>query len=117
MRVALHEVAHSRAGDKGTLTTLSLIPYDERDYPALREAVTAESVEAHLSDRVTAPVTRFELDGLTTLLFVCPRLPGDSVTTSLHLDAHGKSLSSALLELAVDIDSINRPRADGGPHE
>jgi hypothetical protein len=109
VRVTLYDVAHSRAGDKGTLTTLSLIPYDERRYAALREAVTAARVEAHLSDRVTVPVTRYELDGLSTLLFVCPRLPGDSVTTSLHLDAHGKSLSSALLEMTVDIDNTDVP--------
>jgi hypothetical protein len=115
MKVTLHDVAHSRAGDKGTLNTLSLIPYDERWYPVLRRAVTAERVGAHLGDRVTVPVTRYELDNLTTLLFVCRRMPGDSVTTSLHLDGHGKSLSSALLEMTVDIDDDDAP--DNGRRE
>ena len=49
-------------------------------------------------------MTRHELDALGTLLFVCRRPPGDSVTTSLHLDGHDKSLSSALLEMTLDID-------------
>ncbi len=37
----LKEIAHSRAGDKGNISTLSLIPYQESDYPYLVEEVTA----------------------------------------------------------------------------
>jgi hypothetical protein len=111
VRICLYDVAHSRAGDKGTLNTVSLIPYEEAWYPALRGAVTAERVGTHLADRITMPVTRYALDGLATLLFVCQRLPGDSVTTSLHLDGHGKSLSSALLELVVESDAPPMPCA------
>ncbi|MBV2363294.1 hypothetical protein ACFPZ0_25825 [Streptomonospora nanhaiensis] len=103
MRVRLHEVAHARAGDKGNLNTISLIPYDPAWYPALCAAVTPEAVAAHLADRVAGPVVRHRLDNLAALIFVCPRAPEDTVTTSLHLDAHGKSLSSALLELEVEV--------------
>lgn len=109
MRVTLYDVAHSRAGDKGTLNTVSLIPYDDSWYTTLRRVVTAERVGEHLGDRITPPVKRYELDGLHTLLFICRRRPGDSVTTSLYLDAHGKSLSSALLEMTVEVDDVIRP--------
>lgn len=103
MKVVLHDVAHARAGDKGTLNTVSLTPYDLENYPALVRAVTAERVAEHLADRIDAVVARYTMDNVSTLLFVCRRRPGDSVTTSLYADGHGKALSSALLELVVEL--------------
>ncbi|GAB3213827.1 AtuA-related protein [Marinactinospora thermotolerans] len=104
MRVRLYDVAHSRSGDKGNLTTLSLIPYDPAWYPALCASVTAEAVAEHLSWRVTGEVVRHRMDNVGALVFVCRRADEDTVTTSLYLDAHGKSLSSALLELCVQVE-------------
>lgn len=103
MRVALHDIAHSRAGDKGQLVTLSLVAYNPAWYPVLRDAVRPDRVWAHLSERVTGNVTRHELPGLGTLMFVCSRSTTDSVTTSLHIDGHGKTMSSALLEMEIDV--------------
>jgi hypothetical protein len=103
MKVALYDIAHSRAGDKGQLVTLSLIPYDASWYPTLRELVSTGSVREHLKDRVIGEVTRHEMPRLSALMFVCSRNATDSVTTSLHLDGHGKTLSSALLEMEIDV--------------
>jgi hypothetical protein len=47
-------------------------------------------------------VRRYELPQLRALQFVCERALSGGVTTSLALDAHGKSLSFALLEMAVE---------------
>jgi hypothetical protein len=52
MKIKLYEIAHSRAGDKGNTSTLSLIPYLAEDYPLLCEKVTAEAVKLHLQDMV-----------------------------------------------------------------
>jgi hypothetical protein len=111
MTVTLYDIAHARTGDKGTLNTVSLIPYDERWYPVLRELVTAELVAEHLRERYPGGVIRYEMDNVSTLIFVCRRLPGDTVTTSLYLDTHAKSLSSALLELKIqsEIDPTLAP--------
>ncbi|WP_433170226.1 AtuA-related protein [Actinoallomurus sp. CA-150999] len=111
MKVRLAEVAHSRAGDKGTLVTLSLIPYDPRHYPDLCRLVTAEVVRDHLAGRVHGHVLRHEMPNLPALLFVCRRDPDDTVTASLYLDTHAKSLSSALLELIVDLPDTPEGRS------
>ena len=37
----LWEIAHSRTGDKGNISNISLIAYDPKDYEMLREKVTA----------------------------------------------------------------------------
>jgi hypothetical protein len=99
----LAKIAHSRAGDKGNTLILSLIPYDEKDYPILVKEVTAERVKNHLSFQLKGDVIRYELPELKALLFTCFDALASGVTTSLALDAHGKSLSYALLEMEVDV--------------
>ena len=97
----LHELAHCRAGDKGDTSILSLIAYRAEDYPLLAERVTADAVRKHLRGIVLGEVRRYELPALWALQFVCDRSLHGGVTTSLALDAHGKSLSYALLEMNV----------------
>lgn len=97
----LFEIAHSRAGDKGNIVNLSLIPFDEADYEFLYERVTAEVVKKHLQGIVEGKVIRYELPNMKAFNFVCYDSLLGGVTTSLAIDAHGKSLSSALLELEI----------------
>ncbi|HTJ06085.1 MAG TPA: hypothetical protein VL624_12120 [Caldimonas sp.] len=97
----LRELAHSRAGDKGDTSNLSLIAYDARHYEHLRRHVTAAAVRAHLAGIVAGDVVRYELPQLGAFNFVLAGALGGGVTRSLALDAHGKSLSSALLELEI----------------
>jgi hypothetical protein len=97
----LHELAHCRAGDKGDTSILSLIAYRAEDYPLLADRVTVDAVRRHLQGIVLGEVRRYELPALWALQFVCDRSLNGGVTTSLALDAHGKSLSYALLEMSV----------------
>jgi len=97
----LHELAHCRAGDKGDTSILSLIAYRAEDYPLLVERVTVDAVRKHLQGIVLGEIRRYELPGLWALQFVCEQSLSGGVTTSLGLDAHGKSLSYALLEMNV----------------
>jgi hypothetical protein len=102
MKRKLHEIAHARAGDKGNTTILSLIAYRAEDYPLLVARVTAQSVKQHFAGIVAGEVTRHELPNLLALQFVGQHALAGGVTTSLALDAHGKSLSSALLEMEIE---------------
>ena len=101
----LREIAHSRTGDKGNTSNISVIAYDPRDYPLLREQVTADRVRAHFAGVVEGEVVRYELPKIAALNFVMGQTLGGGVTRSLALDAHGKSLSSALLDLEIE-DSL-----------
>jgi hypothetical protein len=51
---------------------------------------------------VEGEVVRYELPNIAALNFVMDRALGGGVTRSLALDAHGKSLSSALLDLDIE---------------
>ena len=97
----LRTIAHARAGDKGDISNISVIAYDPRDYPLLERHVTAERVEAHFSDLVRGEVVRHALPGLGALNFVLRGALGGGVTRSLALDAHGKCLGSAILDLEI----------------
>ncbi|MCG3088049.1 hypothetical protein [Sporosarcina cyprini] len=103
MKRKLYEVAHSRAGDKGDVLMLSLIPYDERLYESLCNSVTAERVKHHLRHIVKGEVVRYEMPNISALQFVCQNALLGGVTTSLGMDTHGKTLSYALLEMEVDL--------------
>src|SRR3974390_199748 len=97
----LRELAHSRTGDKGNTSNISLIAYDPKDYERLRGYVTAERVKAHFADIVHGEVVRYELPKIAALNFVMHDALGGGVTRTLALDIHGKSLSSGLLELEI----------------
>ena len=97
----LREIAHGRAGDKGNTCNISVIAYDPRDYPLLAREVTAVRVRELFGGNVKGDVVRYELPQLGALNFVMTLALGGGVTRSLALDAHGKSLSFALLNLEI----------------
>jgi hypothetical protein len=100
--VKLREIAHCRTGDKGNISNISVIAYDAKDYPLLLEQVTADRVKTHFAGVVAGEVVRYELPNLAALNFVMDQALGGGVTRSLALDGHGKSLSSALLDLDIE---------------
>ena len=86
----LWDIAHSRTGDKGNISNISLIAYDPKDYELLKEKVTAEKVKEHFKGMVKG-----------ALNFVMYAALGGGVTRSLSVDMHGKGLSSYLLDMEI----------------
>ena len=82
-------------------------PRTAPDRPRLRPGaqvfkVTADRVKAHFAELATGEVIRYELPLIGALNFVIHGVIGGGVTRTLALDPHGKSLSSALLEMDID---------------
>ena len=100
----LRTLAHSRTGDKGDVSNISVIAFHEKDYPFLRAHVTAERVRDHFGDIIRGEVRRYEMPLIGALNFVLHGALGGGVTRSLALDAHGKSLGSLLLDLELPDD-------------
>ena len=48
----LREIAHSRTGDKGNISNVSVIAYDEKDFAMIKEKVTEEIVKEWFKDIV-----------------------------------------------------------------
>jgi len=106
VKLKLYDIAHSRAGDKGNILTLSLIPYKEEDFAILCQQVTVDRVKQHLREIVKSDIVRYELANISSLLFVCHDALSGGVTTSLRRDTHGKSLSYALLEMEIEYNNL-----------
>lgn len=101
----LRDIAHTRTGDKGDVSNISIVAFHIDDYPRLAELLTVERVTAHFAELLDLnghPVRRYELPRVGALNFVLPGILRGGVTRSLALDAHGKALGAALLDLALE---------------
>ena len=102
----IRDIALARSGGQGNRATLSVIAHDPADYPRLERLLTAERVQAHYAGVVHGTVQRYTLPHLGAVHFVMHDALGGGVTRSLALDAHGKTLSAAILDLPLDADSL-----------
>jgi hypothetical protein len=104
MRIPLWKIAHGRSGDKGDLSNIGIIAYEPRHYPILVRELTPERVKAHFGDFVRGKVERFELPNLGALNFLLHGALGGGGTLSLRTDAQGKTMSTALLQMEIEVE-------------
>lgn len=97
----LREIAHSRTGDKGNTSNISVIAYDPANYPLLEKHVTAQRVKEFFSEIVEGNVVRYMLPNIGALNFVMYKALSGGVTRTLAIDLHGKSLGSAILNMEI----------------
>jgi hypothetical protein len=97
----LRQIAHSRTGDKGDTANISVIASDPAHYPLIAKHITAERVRAFFAEIVAGDVVRYELPNIGALNFVMHKALGGGVTRTLAIDPHGKSLSSAILDMEI----------------
>ena len=103
MRVRLTRLAHTRSGDKGDTANVGIIARRPELYPLLERELTAERVAAHFAGMLTGGVERFELPNLHALNFLLHGALGGGGTVSLMTDAQGKTLSTALLRMEIEV--------------
>jgi len=104
VRVQLLKICHARSGDKGDTANIGLIALKPEYYPVIKKYVTADVVKRHFTGICFGPVERFELPNLNALNFLLHNALGGGGTVSLKNDAQGKTLSSALLRMAIETD-------------
>jgi hypothetical protein len=103
MKIQLTRLAHARSGDKGDTANIGLIALEDKFYPILVREVTAERVKKHFKGICKGDVERFELPNLGALNFLLHQSLGGGGTLSLMTDAQGKTFSTALLRMFVNI--------------
>jgi hypothetical protein len=102
-RIQLREIAHARSGDKGDTANVGLIALKPEYYPVLVQQVTAERVKEHFGAICLGPVERFEVPNLHALNFLLHESLDGGGTISLKTDAQGKTYSSAMLRMEIDV--------------
>ncbi len=108
MKVKLQHLAHTRSGDKGNTSNISVFAYAPEFYPLLKAQLTAERFKAFYGGAITGEVTRYEVDNLDAMNFVCQGALGGGVSRSLCLDNYGKALSAAVLGFEIEIPDALR---------
>ncbi len=103
MRIKLLEIAHARSGDKGDTANVGLLAFTPEIYEMLKREVTAEKVKQHFGAMVKGEVERFELPNLHALNFLLHESLGGGGTLSLMTDAQGKTFSTALLRMEIEL--------------
>jgi hypothetical protein len=103
MRIQLVKLAHARSGDKGDTANVGLIALREEYYPLLVREVTSERVKEHFKGICHGEVLRYELPNLKALNFLLHESLGGGGTLSLMTDAQGKTFSTALLRMYIDV--------------
>jgi hypothetical protein len=104
MKMRLLEIAHARSGDKGNTSNIGLIARQPEYYNILVEQVTAERVKEHFAGICLGKVERFELPNLNALNFLLYDALDGGGTLSLRADPQGKTLSTALLRMEIDVE-------------
>jgi hypothetical protein len=103
MKIRLVEIAHARSGDKGDTANIGVIARAPEHYALLVRHLTVEKVREYFTGICVGPVERYELPNLGALNFVLHRSLGGGGTKSLRNDSQGKTLSSVLLRMELDL--------------
>ncbi len=103
IRIPLHHAAHGRTGDKGNVSSISVIAWHADLWPLLVEQVTEEAIQRQFAYRRPTAVRRYLLPQMHAMNFVLEEALDGGVNAALNLDSHGKALSFWLLELPVAV--------------
>jgi len=106
MKIRLIEIAHARSGDKGDTANIGVIARKPEYYPLLVRYLTVDRVRSYFTGICFGPVERYELPNLGALNFVLYRALGGGGTKSLRNDSQGKTLSSVLLHMELDLPEL-----------
>ncbi|MBI4621903.1 MAG: hypothetical protein HY736_01620 [Verrucomicrobia bacterium] len=100
--IPLREIAFARSGDKGNSANVAVFGRTPAAYAWLREHLTAAVVEEYFRPLGVGTVTRYEVPNLEAVNFILPHVLGGGGSRSLRIDAQGKALGMALLEMPVE---------------
>jgi hypothetical protein len=101
--VPLYRLAHSRTGDKGNISNISVIAWRPEYFPLLEEQLTVAAVLDWFAFRRPRQVRRYLLESIGAMNFVLDGVLDGGVNDALNLDTHGKALSFFLLDFPVRV--------------
>lgn len=113
--VPLYRLAHSRTGDKGNRSNISVIAWHPALWDVLVDQVTEAAVAQQFAQRRPRQVTRYLLPQLQAMNIVLDDVLDGGVNDSLNLDSHGKALSYLLLDLPIEVPAALASHLAGPP--
>lgn len=102
--VPLYRLAHSRSGDKGDISNISVIAWKPEYFALLKEQLTEAALQHWFAFRHPTHVQRYMIESINAMNFVLHGILDGGVNDALNLDTHGKALSFHLLDFPVEVD-------------
>jgi hypothetical protein len=99
--IRLGEIAYARSGDKGSSANVAVFARKAEDYERLRERLTEAVVKEFFEPLGVRKVTRYEVPNLGGMNFLLEGVLGEGGSRSLRIDAQGKTLGQAMLEIIL----------------
>jgi hypothetical protein len=100
--IPLRDIAYARSGDKGNSANIAVFGRTAAAYAWIRDHLSAQAVEEYFRPLGVERVTRYDVPNLEAVNFVLTNILGGGGSRSLRIDAQGKTLGMALLEMPVD---------------
>ncbi|AEC19793.1 hypothetical protein PT7_1253 [Pusillimonas sp. T7-7] len=101
----LYRLAHSRTGDKGNISNISVIAGKPEYFPLLKAQLTEAALLDWFAFRQPSLIQRYTIESIHALNFVLHDILDGGVNDALNLDTHGKALSFHLLDYPIRLDS------------
>jgi len=101
--IPLRHIAFVRSGDKGNSANVAVFARTPKAYEWLQTHLTAAVVEDYFRPLGVGTVARYEVPNLEALNFILPHVLGGGGSRSLRIDAQGKALGMALLEMQLNV--------------
>jgi primase-polymerase (primpol)-like protein len=99
----LVDLCYARSGDKGDISNVALLAFNEENYKIIKEQITSEVVKSHMKDVVKGDVKIYDVSNLNALNIVMYNALGGGATKTLRFDQTGKSMCNALLRMEVEV--------------
>jgi hypothetical protein len=103
-KVRLSELALARSGDKGDISDIGLMAFNEKNYEIIKKQVTPQRVKDHFKDWVKGSVEIYEMPNILSLEIVMHQALGGGATKTLRFDQTGKAMGNALLFMELEAD-------------
>jgi hypothetical protein len=103
-KVRLSELALARSGDKGDISDIGLMAFNEKNYEIIKKQVTPQRVKEHFKDWVKGDVEIYEMPNILSIEIVMHQALGGGATKTLRFDQTGKAMGNALLFMEVEAD-------------
>lgn len=100
----LFDIAFARSGDKGSSANVAVFARAEKDFPKLLSALTEARLQKFFAPLGLNKVTRYDVPNLHALNFVLEGVLAEGGSRSLRIDAQGKTLGQAILEMELPSD-------------
>jgi hypothetical protein len=97
----LGEIAFARSGDKGSGANIAVFARAPKDYDFLKKFLTSARIKTYFKSLGVTQVDRYEVPNLDAINFVLHEILAGGGSRSLRIDAQGKALGQAILQMPI----------------